>query len=146
MDKKIFLVAMSLVTIGVAGMAVISSYGSVTGYATVESAVKMDIMGSSNDQNYTMSMKQGEIAYSPQLKLDNSANASFYANITSNILPESAGNESDISLSLVNEFKNETLTNPILVTTSDLRFYMKHEVRPNANIGNYSFGIEIYPA
>jgi hypothetical protein len=146
MDKKIFLVAMSLVTIGVAGMAVISSYGSVTGYATVESAVKMDIMGSSNDQNYTMSMKQGETAYSPQLKLDNSANASFYANITSSILPGSAGNESDISLSLVNEFKNETLANPVLVTTSDLRFYMKHEVKPNANLGNYSFGIEIYPA
>jgi hypothetical protein len=146
MNKKIALVLMSLVTVGVAGMAVMSSYGSVTGYATVSQAVKIDLMGSSNDQNYTMDVKQGEIAYSPQIKIDNSANASFYANITSQIAPGSAGNESDVKISLVNEFKNETLSNPVSVTASDFRFYLKHEFEPNANLGNYSFGIEIEPA
>jgi hypothetical protein len=146
MDKKIALVFMGLLTIGVAGMAVISSYGSVTGYVTVDQAIKIDLMGSSNDNNYTLSAKQGEISYSPQIKVDNSANSSFYANITASILPGSAGNESDIGISLVNEFKNETLANPVLITTSDFRFYLRNAVAPNANVGNYSFGIEIDPA
>ena len=146
MNKKIAMVMMSLITVGVAGMAVMSSYGSVTGYATVSQAVKIDLMGSSIDQNYSINVKQGEVAYSPQIKIDNSANASFFANITSKILPESAGNESDVRISLVNEFKNETLSNPVQITTSDFRFYLRHEFAPNANLGNYSFGIEIEPA
>jgi len=146
MNKKIVLVTMGLLTIGVVGIAVISSYGSITGYATVEQAIKLDIMGSSNDENYTLKVKQGETAYSPQIKIDNSANASSYVNITAEILPESAGNENDMKISLANEFKNETLANPVLISTSDFRFYLKHEVKPNANLGNYSFSIKVLPA
>ena len=93
---------MGLLTLGIVGMAVISSYGTITGYATVEQAIKLDIMGSSNDENYTMKIKQGETEYSPQIKIDNSANASINANITAEILPESAGNENDMKISLVN--------------------------------------------
>jgi hypothetical protein len=145
MNKKIALVMMSILTIGVAGMAVISSYGSVTGYATVEEALKIDIMGSSNDFNYTIDAKQGETVFSPQIKLDNSANASLYVNITYKILPGSVGNESDVKLSLVNEFKNETLINPVAITNSDLRLYMRHEFSPAASPGNYSFTIEVNP-
>jgi len=145
MNKKIVLVAMGLLTIGIAGMAVISSYGSITGYATVEQAMKLDIMGSSNDENYTLKIKQGETIYSPQIKIDNSANASINVNITADILPESAGNESDMNISLANEFKNETLSSPVLISTSDFRFYLKHEVKPNANLGNYSFRIDVNP-
>jgi hypothetical protein len=146
MNKKIVLVAMCLITIGVVGMAVISSYGTITGYATVDQALKLDIIGSSNDENYTMKLKQGETDYSPQIKIDNSANASVYVNITAEILPGSAGNESDMSISLVNEFKNETLTNPVLISTSDFRFYLKHEVSQSASLGNYSFKINVLPA
>jgi hypothetical protein len=145
MNKKIVLVAMGLLTIGIVGMAVISSYGTITGYATVEQAIKLDIIGSSNDENYTIKLKQGETDYSPQIKIDNSANASVYVNITAEILPESAGNESDMSISLVNEYKNETLTNPVLISTNDFRFYLKHEVKPNANLGNYSFKMTVNP-
>lgn len=136
---------MGLLTIGIVGMAVISSYGTITGYATVEQAIKLDIIGSSNDENYTIKLKQGETDYSPQIKIDNSANASVYVNITAEILPESAGNESDMSISLVNEYKNETLTNPVLISTNDFRFYLKHEVKPNANLGNYSFKMTVNP-
>ena len=136
---------MGLLTMGIIGMAVISSYGSITGYTTVEQAMKLDIIGSSNDENYTLKIKQGETVYSPQIKIDNSANASINVNITAEILPESAGNESDMSISLVNEFKNETLTNPVLISTNDFRFYLKHEVKPNANLGNYSFKIDVNP-
>jgi hypothetical protein len=132
-------------TLGVLAAAVISSYGTVTGYATVDQAVKLDIMGSSNDMNYTISAKQGELAHSPQIKIDNSANASFYVNVTMEILPESSGNESDVTLSLVNEFKNETITSPILVTSNDFKFYLRQDFKPNANLGNYSFRISVAP-
>jgi len=145
MNKKYFVLA-GLVTLGIVAAAVISSYGTITGYTTVEQAIKLDIIGSSNDANYTLSAKQGETQYSPQIKIDNSANASMYANITAEILPESAGNESDVKLTLVNEFKNETLTNPVSVTTSDFRFYLKHEFSQAANLGNYSFKITVVPA
>jgi hypothetical protein len=145
MNKKYFVLA-GLVTLGIVAAAVISSYGTITGYTTVEQAIKLDIMGSSNDENYTLNTKQGEIEYSPQIKIDNSANASIYANITAEILPESAGNENDVTLSLVNEFKNETISNPVLVMSNDFRFYLKHEFKPNANLGNYSFRITVIPA
>jgi len=144
MNKKYFVLA-GLVTIGIVAAAVISTYGTITGYATVDKAIKLDIIGSSNDENYTLSAKQGESVYSPQIKIDNSANASIDVNITAEILPESAGNESDVKISLVNEFKNETLVNPLSVSTSDFRFYLKQEFKPNANPGNYSFGIDIIP-
>jgi len=145
MNKKYFALA-GILTIGILAAAVISSYGTITGYATVDKAIKLDIMGSSNDENYTSSLKQGEISYSPQIKIDNSANASIEVNITSEILPGSAGNESDVRISIVNEFKNETLTNPVPVTTSDFRFYLKQDVASNANLGNYSFKIEVIPS
>jgi hypothetical protein len=145
MNKKYFVLA-GLMTICIVAAAVISSYGTITGYATVEQALKLDIMGSSNDENYTLSAKQGETEYSPQIKLDNSANASIYVNITAEILIGSAGNENDVKLSLVNEFKNETLSNPTLVSSNDFRFYLKHEFNQAASIGNYSFRITIIPA
>jgi hypothetical protein len=144
MNKK-YLVLAGLLTMGIVAAAVISSYGTITGYATVEPAIKLDIYGSSNDENYSLSAKQGEIKYSPQLKIDNSANASIAVNITAETLPESAGNESDVEISLVNEFKNETIANPINVSDY-LRFYLKHEFKSNANIGNYSFRIYVVPA
>jgi hypothetical protein len=145
MNKKYFVLA-GLVTLGIVAAAVISSYGTITGFATVEQAIKLDIIGSSNDMNYTIDAKQGEIEYSPQIKIDNSANASIYANITAEILPESAGNENDVKIALVNEFKNETLSNPVAVLSTDFRFYLKHEIKPNANLGNYSFRITVIPS
>jgi len=145
MNKK-YLLLSCLATIGVVASAVISSYGTVTGYATVSQSMRIDLMGSSNDLNFTQSAKQGEIAYSPQIKLDNSASANMSVNITALISPDSAGGADDVALSFVNEFKNETLQNPVLVATSDLKFYLKEEFAPNANIGNYSFIIEIVPA
>jgi hypothetical protein len=144
MNKKYFALG-GLMTLGVLAAAVISSYGTITGYATVEQAVKLDIMGSSNDMNFTVEAKQGETAYSPQIKIDNSANSTFYVNVTAEILPESAGNESDVTLSLVNEFKNQTMMSPLLVTTNDSRIYLRQEFKPNANIGNYSFRISVAP-
>ena len=145
MNKKYF-VLVGLLSLGMIAAAVISSYGTITGYATVDSAIKLDIYGSSNDENYTVKTRQGETIYSPQIKLDNSANASIKVNITAEILPESAGNESDVIISLANEFKNETLTNPITISSNDFRFYLKHEFSQAASLGNYSFKINIIPS
>lgn len=146
MNKKI-LILIGLLSLTALAGAVISSYGSITGYATVEQAISIDIMGSSNDETYNLkTVYQGDTEYSPEIKLVNKADKSMDVNILLNILPESSGNENDVNLSLVNEFKNETLINPITVPTTDLRFRIKHEFKDNANLGNYSFEINVVPA
>ena len=59
MNKKYF-VLVGIMSLGIIAAAVISSYGTITGYATVDPAIKLDIYGSSNDENYTIKAKQGE--------------------------------------------------------------------------------------
>ena len=146
MNKKILIIVGLLLTLGMIGIAVISSYGSITGYATVEDAITLDVMGSSNDENYTLkSVHQGETKYSPEIKIVNHADVPIDVNITTSILPESAGNESDVSLSIENEFQNETLQNPIKIPTTDLRVRIRHDFSPIASLGNYSFAFTVIP-
>ncbi len=136
-----------LLTIGIVGMAVISSYGSITGYATVEQGISIDIYGSSNDEMYDLkTVHQGETVYSPKIKLKNSIDNAVDVNITFEIMAGSAGGEEDLGFSIVNEYKNETLTNPITIPTDDLYFYVEHRFQPDAELGNYTFGLEVIPA
>lgn len=148
MNKKILVVVLAgLLTIGIGGMAVISSYGSITGYATVEQGVSIDIYGSSNDESYDLkTVHQGETVYSPKIKLKNSIDQSVDVNITFEIMGGSAGDEEDLDFSLVNEYKNETLTNPVTIPTDDLYLYIEHRFQPYAELGNYTFSIEVMPA
>ena len=132
---------------GIVGMAVISSYGSVTGYATVEQGISIDIYGSSNDESYNLkTVHQGETVYSPKIKLKNSIDKAVDVNVTFEILAGSAGGEEDLEFSIVNEYKNETLTNPITIPTDDLYFYVEHKFQPYAELGNYTFKMEVMPA
>jgi len=146
MNKKILIIVGLLLTLGMIGIAVISSYGSITGYATLEEAITLDIMGSSNDENYTLkSVYQGETKYSPEIKIVNHADVPIDVNITPSILPESIGNNSDVSLSIENEFQNETLQNPIKIPSADLRVRIRHDFSPIASPGNYSFTFTVTP-
>ena len=132
---------------GIVGMAVISSYGSITGYATVGQGISIDIYGSSNDESYDLkNVHQGETVYSPKIKLKNSIDTSVDVNVTFEILSGSAGGEEDLEFFIVNENKTETLTNPITVPTDDLYFYVEHRFQPNAELGNYTFSVEVMPA
>jgi hypothetical protein len=145
--KTKILVLVGILTIAALAGAVISSYGSVTGYATVEQAISIDIMGTSNDEVYELNtVHQGDTEYSPEIKLVNKANEPIDVIVSVGILPESSGNESDVVLSLTNEFNNETLANPITVPTTDLRIHVKHDFANNANLGNYSFSLNVEPA
>lgn len=145
MKNKIYALAGVMITLlgtGI-GLAVMNSYGTVTGYATVEQAIKMDIMGSTNDINYTVNAVQGDTKYSPQIKLVNSGDSSISLNITTSII--SGGTTEDVTLSVVDENKNITLTNPIIVPATDIYIYIKHEFDPAANLGAYTFRIEAVP-
>ncbi len=146
MKKKIIaLSAVVIVLLGAGvGTAIFSSYGQVTGYATVEQALKLDIMGSSNDLNYTMGAKQGETKYSPEIKLVNSADVPIELNIT--VQTVSGGTAEDVQVSVVNDGQNTTLTNPVSVPTSDAYIYIKHEFDSAANVGEYTFRVEAIPA
>ncbi|MBN2203100.1 MAG: hypothetical protein JW700_02870 [Candidatus Aenigmarchaeota archaeon] len=146
MSKKVLLLVGVLTMAALAGAA-ISSYGSITGYATVEQGISLDIYGSSNDESYTLSsVHQGETVYSPKIKLKNSIDSEVNVSILFEILPDSAGDDEDLSFYIVNEGKNETLTNPISIPEDDLYFYVAHEFQPYAELGNYSFSIDVIPA
>ncbi|NIM47145.1 MAG: hypothetical protein GTN40_03235 [Candidatus Aenigmarchaeota archaeon] len=148
MNKKILLIAITgLLTIGIVGMAVISSYGSITGYATVEQGISIDIYGSSNDESYDLkTVHQGETVHSPKIKLKNSIDEPVNVNITFEIMVGSAGSGEDLEFSIVNENKTERLTNPITIPPEDLYFYVEHMFQPDAELGNYTFEIEVMPA
>lgn len=146
MVKKVLLLAGILTMAALAGAA-ISSYGSVTGYAIVQQGISLDIYGSSNDESYNLNnVNQGETVYSPKIKLKNSVGSHVNASIVFEILPESAGDEEDLQFSIVNEYKNETLTNPVTIPEEDLYFYVEHRFQPYAELGNYSFTIDVLPA
>jgi hypothetical protein len=145
MNKKILLVV-GLLSLTIIGAATLSSYGSVTGYATVEKSIVIDIMGTSNDEVYNLKqVYQGETIYSHEIKLKNQIDESIDVNIVWEILQESVGNENDVEISIVDETKNVTLTNPITVPAEDLRFYVKHYFKPVAELGNYSFKLDVLP-
>ncbi|MFH0929128.1 MAG: hypothetical protein V1818_02100 [Candidatus Aenigmatarchaeota archaeon] len=146
MSKKVLLLVGVLTMAALAGAA-ISSYGSITGYATVEQGITIDIYGSSNDETYTLSsVHQGETVYSPKIKLKNSIDGDVNVSIVFEILPGSAGDEEDLTFSIVNEGKNVTLTNPVTIPEDDLYFYIEHNFQPYAELGNYSFSVNVIPA
>jgi len=138
---------MGLLSVAALAGAVISSYGSITGYATVEQGVSIDIYGSSNDESYSLkTVHQGETVYSPKIKLKNSVDEPVDVNVTFEILAGSAGDEEDLEFYIVNEYKNETLTNPLTIPIDDLYFYIEHRFQPYAELGNYTFSVNILPA
>jgi len=144
--KAKFLILVGILSIAALAGAVISSYGSITGYAVVEEAITLDIMGTSNDEVYDLkTVYQGDTEYSPEIKIVNKANRSIDVNVVVSISAESVGNENDVTLSLSNEFMNQTLTNPITIPTTDLRIRVKHDFKPNANLGNYTFDLNVAP-
>lgn len=126
--------------------AVVTSYDSITGAAVVEQSIILDIIGSSNDDNYTLTdVHQGETKWSPKIKIKNDADVTINVNLTVAILPESAGNETDVTISVWNEDRSEVLENPINVSVDDMYFYVKHEFAPDANTGDYYFSISAKP-
>ena len=145
MKQKILIASGVLIVLLGAGIgtAVFTSYGQITGYTTVDQALTLDIMGSSNDINYTMSVKQGETDYSPRIKLVNSGSSSIPVNLTNTLI--SGGTSSDVIMSIVNEGKNITLDNPITVPPENAYIYVKYEFDPAANLGNYVFELNAIP-
>ena len=145
MKQKILIASGVLIVLLGAGIgtAVFTSYGQITGYTIVDQALTLDIMGSSNDINYTMSVKQGETDYSPRIKLVNTGSSSIPVNLTNTLI--SGGTSDDVTMSIVNEGKNVTLDNPISVPPENLYVYIEYEFDPAANVGNYVFELNAIP-
>ena len=144
--EMLFALITMLASFGIIGMAVISSFGKVMGYATVKPGIVIDILGSSNDESYILpSVSQGETKFSPEIKIENTGNSTVLVNFTLSVLPESAGTNKDVKLSLVNEFKNETFSNPLTILPSDTKVFIKHDFSSTSNFRNYSFEFELIP-
>ena len=146
MKKSILLsIFLMLFTMGIS-FAVISSYDSITGNTVVNNAISLDIIGSSNDDNYTLSdVEQGETKWSPKIKIVDHADVSINVSLEVLILNNSAGNGNDVEISFWDEEKQNELEDIIQVPTSDLYFYVKHEFSQNAPTGNYYFVINVAP-
>ena len=134
--------ALALVLMVGMGASLFSTYGRVTGYATIENSLEIDIIGSSNDTYYTLKSYQGESIYSPKIKLVN--RASVPINVTLNVTFEP--NSDGIKMSLWNENKTEALPEFLSVPPSDMYFYILHEFRALVIPGNYTFQIDVVPA
>lgn len=146
MERKIILVLGVLAMLGIVVGSTISSYDYITGYATLEQSITLDIIGSSIDDNYTLkSVNQGETKWSPKIKIKNAADVALDVNMTVTLLPGSAG-ENEVDLSVWNVDKNKSLENPLNVTPDDMYIYIKHYFWPNATLGNYTFGVNAGPS
>lgn len=141
MKNKILISVTTITIILLAGIATaFTSYGNITGYATVEQAITLDIIGSSNDINYTLKdVRQGETEYSPKIKIYNRASDSINIEI---LLTSSSP---DVALSVIDENKTETLSNPMKISPGEYYVYVKHDFSPSIEPGNYTFNVEVSP-
>lgn len=140
MNKLILISAVIIILSGATLVIASYSFGTITGYAVVEQAIKLDIMGSSNDASYNLSsVSQGETHYSPKIKIINNGNATIPVDILLN-------SSSDIAMVIVDENQTQELANPVQVPASDLYVYVKHVFPASIAPGNYSFSISIISA
>ncbi len=139
MDKKLFMVSGVIILLsGITLVVATYSYGTITGYAIVEQAIELDIMGSSNDISYNLStVRQGEIIYSPKIKIVNNGDGT----VPVDILLSSSSEE--IILSSWDDNKTQELVNPIEIPASDIYFYVKHEFPGNLTPGEYNFSVSV---
>lgn len=146
--KKIIIAA--IVCIGLlcaGGYAVVTSFGTITGYATVKPAFSFDILESYSDVNttatddssYTLeSVYPGETKW-VKIKIKNAASTPLVSNIT-------LSTNSECDLSLWNNDKTQMFGNPVNITSGDFYIWIKHAFRTSASPGQYSFTIDMLPA
>jgi hypothetical protein len=134
--------------------AIVSSYGSISGYATVQSAISWDVLESysdvdnsrTNDTHYQLeSTYQGETKWL-KIKISNAADTPINISLTVSVLPGSAGGAGDVALTVWDADRNATLTNPILIPTSDLYLWIEHAFSSSAIPSSYEFALDIAPA
>ncbi|MEM5772415.1 MAG: hypothetical protein QXF15_00525 [Candidatus Aenigmatarchaeota archaeon] len=141
--KQKFLISLIICILCIVATGFAVSFASVTGYATVNKAIKLDIIGSSNDVSYSLgNVYQGEEVWSPKIKLINSANTNYKINFSVSVV---SGNPSDVSFEIWDENKTSILTNPYELKNGYIYFYIKHKFSQTAELGNYTFILDIVP-
>jgi hypothetical protein len=145
MNKKIILgisLLFVLLFVGI-GKASITSYGSITGYATLEPAITWDIIKTGSDINETDDIVyslektyQGEIKW-VKVKIKNSGDEPVNMNLLFN------SSSPDVTASTYDETKE----NPISSTSVDSTTYvwLRHEFSDSASPGNYTFQLSLLP-
>ena len=149
MASRALLVGMVIASIAGMGAvgAYITTYGSITGYAVVDSALSFEIIESYSDVNYSATHgnyyelwdpHQGETKW-VDLKITNYADASIPIEIE--VTPSKEG----IGTTLWNYDKSQQLQNPVTVSSGNTYVYIKHVISPAAEPDDYSFQIDILP-
>lgn len=151
MNRKIAIAAAALGMLGlaVAGAAVLSSYGTITGAATVKPAISWDILESYSDVNTTATNDtyyglettyQGETKWI-KVKIENAADVTLPVNVSiENDRP------AEVTVTVFDDNKSQPLTNPIQVPTTDRYIWLQHNFSAGAEPGTYGFSIDIGPS
>jgi len=150
MNNKIIMVAAAFGMLALAGVgaAIISSYGTMTGAAIVQSAISWDIIETGSDVNSTATNDtyyvlettyQGETKW-VKIKIDNRANGTIPVNISI------AGSTEDIGITVWDVTKSSMLTNPIEVPTTDIYIWLRHDILATASPGSYNFEVSFVPS
>lgn len=138
--KKIMLAAVAIF-LAFVGSVFAAKFAGIKAYATVDRAIKIDIIGSSNDESYSLgTVYQGESKWSPKIKLINNADRPFNINISISVI---SGNASDVSFEIWDETKSNKLTNPYTLSSGSTYFYILHNFSENIAPGNYTFAIDV---
>jgi hypothetical protein len=147
MRKIIILAAVIAMMLCVGGYAVVTSFGTITGYATVKPAFSFDILESYSDVNTTATDDSSytlEPAYPGEtkwveIKIKNAASSPLISNIT-------LTTNAECDLSLWNKDKTVMFSNPVNITSGDFYIWIKHTFKTSASLGQYSFTIDLLPA
>jgi len=141
--RRINFILIAVCILAFVGASFAVSFASITGYATVKNPIYLDIIGSSDDTQYSLgTVYGGESVWSPKLKLVNNADTATRLNVSIQVV---SGNPSDIAFEIWDENKTSKLQNPIELNKGYMYFYIKHIFSPSAE-GNYSFKVDVLSA
>jgi hypothetical protein len=150
MNNKIILVAAAFGMLALAGVgaAIISSYGTMTGAAIVQSAISWDIIETGSDVNSTATNDTHyvlETSYQSdtkwvKVKIENRANGTVSVNVSI------VGSTEDIGITVWDADKGSELSNPLQVPSTDMYIWLRHDILATATPGSYIFEVGLLPS
>ncbi|MEM5804749.1 MAG: hypothetical protein QXU82_02780 [Candidatus Aenigmatarchaeota archaeon] len=146
------LVALSAALFSLLGLgavaAFVSSYGAITGYATVEPSISFEIMESYSDVVYNETEGSRYVLWDPhqgetkwvEIKVVNRADTCL--RLVLNVTSSNPG----ITTSIWGFNRSQELSNPVIASPGNTYFYIRHYIRPDADPASYTFFVDLLPA
>jgi len=147
--RLLIIVVAALLAISGMAWAAITSYGKISGSATVSQAISWDLIETGSDVNTALTNDttyvlettyQGETKW-VKIKIINSADVAIPVNVL-----VSYNQSSDLNITKWDENKTAQISNPINVPNPSVYIWLKHQFSSSATPGIYYFDVDIVPA